>query len=395
MLARTRIANFAARVYNKGMSEAKQIERQEAALLDAVRLALAGDQRSLRQRVRNMLRTGSDPLLSDQGRRYLQGLLATDDDLSPLRSEVDQAPAAVPPPGEAQPIPDAESEALPPVLEASAEEGVRRLIREYDHRHLLEEANLAPTTRVLLCGPPGGGKTMTARFIAHQLGIPLMLAEPSRVLTGVMGQSARNLSALMRSAAERPCVLFLDELDAYARRRGETQDIAEPKRLVNTLLLELDRWPAHGLVIGATNHPEVLDEAVRRRFEMTIELGFPSEGGRLSIIADVLRRAGREASHELLQAIALVTKNQAGSELVNDTVSGLRRSIIDEMPIDDALGQQFLAARFRGRGRPAAAARRAVALELTRAGWPQKRIASVLDLGPRAVRDVLDNAKSD
>jgi MoxR-like ATPase len=395
MLARTRTTSLAVRVYNKSMSEAKQKERQEAALLDAVRLALAGDQRSLRQRVRNMLRTGSDPLLSDQGRRYLQGLLATDDDLSPLRSEVDQAPAAVPPPGEALPIPDAESEALPPVLEAAAEEGVRRLIREYDHRHLLEEANLAPTTRVLLCGPPGGGKTMTARFIAHQLGIPLMLAEPSRVLTGIMGQSARNLSALMRSAAERPCVLFLDELDAYARRRGETQDIAEPKRLVNTLLLELDRWPAHGLVIGATNHPEVLDEAVRRRFEMTIELGFPSEGGRLSIVADVLRRAGREASHELLQAIALVTKGQAGSELVNDTVSGLRRSIIDEMPIDDALGQQFLAARFRGRGRPAVTARRTAVLELTRAGWSQKRIAPVLDLGPRAVRDVLDKAKSD
>ena len=231
---------------------------------------------------------------------------------------------------------------------------------------------------------------MTARFIAHQLGIPLKLAEPSRVLTGVMGQSARNLSALMRAAADTPCVLFLDELDAYARRRGETQDIAEPKRLVNTLLLELDRWPAHGLLIGATNHPEVLDEAVRRRFEMTIELGFPTEAGRLAIISDVLRRAGRACSLELLQAIATTTPEQPGSELVNDAVSAIRRSIIDELPIDEALGQQFLSARYRGRGRRASEARKLAASELFRSGWLPERIAPILDVQPRAVSQLLD-----
>jgi SpoVK/Ycf46/Vps4 family AAA+-type ATPase len=295
----------------------------------------------------------------------------------------------VPPPGEALPVPD-QLEAHRPVLKSVAEEAVNRLIREYEHRHLLEEANLAPTTRVLLSGPPGGGKTMTARFIAHQLGIPLKLAEPSRVLTGVMGQSARNLSALMRAAAETPCVLFLDELDAYARRRGETQDIAEPKRLVNTLLLELDRWPAHGLLIGATNHPEVLDEAVRRRFEMTIELGFPTEAGRFAIISDVLRRAGRACSLELLQVIASTTPEQPGSELVNDSVSAIRRSIIDELPIDEALGQQFLSARYRGRGGRASEARKLAASELSRSGWSPERIAPVLGIQPRAVSELLD-----
>jgi len=233
---------------------------------------------------------------------------------------------------------------------------------------------------------------MTARYIAHQLGVPLLLAEPSRVLTGVMGQSARNLSGLMRSAAERPCVLFLDELDAYARRRGETQDIAEPKRLVNTLLLELDRWPAHGLVVGATNHPEVLDRAVLRRFEMTIELGFPTEAGRLAIIKDVINRAGRDAAPELLQAIAATTKRQPGSDLVNSTIAGIRRSIIDEQPIEDALGRQFLSGRYRGRGKAASTARRAAALQLSAAGWPPTRIASVLDLQLRAVKELLASA---
>lgn len=376
------------------MSESKRKERQEAALLDAVRLGLNGDIRSLRQRVRNMLRTGSDPLVSEEARRYLNALLAADDDLPDLRSEssAQPMPAAMPPPGEALPVPDSELEAPRPVLDGVADEQVARLIRECQHRHLLEEANLAPTTRVLLSGPPGGGKTMTARFIAHQLGFPLMLAEPSRVLTGVMGQSARNLSVLMRSASERPCVLFLDELDAYARRRDETQDIAEPKRLVNTLLLELDRWPTHGLLIAATNHPEVLDEAVRRRFEMTIELGFPSEESRLAIIADVLRRAGRDCSFDLLQVISRGTKGKAGSELVNNTVSGIRRSIIDEVPMDEALGQQFFASRYRGRGRVASNARRRAVMELSRVGWTAEQIAPLLEVRPRAVREIRQSA---
>lgn len=376
------------------MSEARQRERQEAALLDAVRLGLNGDQRSLRQRVRNMLRGGAEPLLSEEARRFLTELLADEEALAPLRgAPAEQAPAALPAPGEAAAILDTEAEAPPPILEGAAAERVGHLIREYEHRHLLEEANLAPSTRVLLSGPPGGGKTMTARYIAHQLGIPLLLAEPSRVLTGVMGQSARNLSALMRSAAEQPCLLFLDELDAYARRRGETQDIAEPKRLVNTLLLELDRWPAHGLVIGATNHPEILDQAVLRRFEMTIELGFPTEAGRLAIIEDVIDRAGREAAPELLRAIAATSKRQPGSELVNSTIAGIRRSIIDEQPIEEALGQQFLAGRYRGRGKAASAARRTAAMQLGAAGWPQRRIAAVLDVGARAVKEILDRAE--
>ena len=235
---------------------------------------------------------------------------------------------------------------------------------------------------------------MTARYIAHQLGIPLMLAEPSRVLTGVMGQSARNLSALMRSAAERPCVLFLDELDAYARRRGETQDIAEPKRLVNTLLLELDRWPPHGLVIGATNHPEVLDDAVLRRFEMTIELGLPSVAARLEIIGDVLRRAGRDSSMGLLQAIALSTEGQPGSKFVNSTVSAIRRAIIDGLPVEEALGQQFLSPRYLGRGRTASSSRRLAVVALDQEGWTPKEIAPLLGMKPRAVSDILESAKS-
>ncbi len=373
------------------MNKESREDRQEAALLDVVRLALSGDQRSLRQRARNLLRAGEHPVLSDEGRHYLTGLLRVGDELEPARttgrSRATSRSASAPP--DVELILDTAAEAPRPVLDRAADEQVGRLIREYEHRHLLEEANLAPTTRVLLAGPPGGGKTMTARYIAHCLGVPLMLAEPSRVLTGVMGESARNLSGLMRSAAAQPCLLFLDELDVYARRRGETHDIAEPKRLVNTLLLELDRWPDHSLIVAATNHQDVLDEAVRRRFELTIELGYPSEQARREIVASVLDRAGRDCPPELLDIVSKATEGRSGSDLVNSAVAAVRRSIIDVIPVSAAVGQQFFAARFIGRSKSASSARRRAARSLTDTGWDIAEIAAVLDMSPPTLTKML------
>jgi hypothetical protein len=370
-------------------------DRQEAALLDVVRLALNGDHRSLRQRVRNLLRSDRAGVLSEDGRRYLQELVTAGGDLEPLRATSARRPtdpplpAEVAPIPEAAPIPDSARDAPPPALDREAQDRVARLIREHEHRHLLEEVNLAPTSRVLLSGPPGGGKTMTARFIAHELKLPLLLAEPSQVLTGVMGESARNLSGLMRNAAARPCVLFLDELDAYARRRGESHDIAEPKRLVNTLLLELDRWPEHSLLIAATNHWDVLDPAVRRRFELTIELGHPGLPARKAIVAGVLERAGRQCPPELLDVIAGVTDGRAGSDLVNDAVAAVRRSIIDEMPLSVSLGQQFLSPRFAGRGKAESTHRVHAARQLAAHSWRPVDIARTLGVQPAQITKTL------
>lgn len=376
------------------MSQAQRGERQEAALLDIVRLALNGDHRSLRQRARNLLRSGDAAVLSDAGRHYLQELLAAGGDLDPLRSRPasKRTRSTVPMPGDAAPIADTARYAPPPVLERDAHDRVSRLIREHEHRHLLEEVNLAPTSRVLLCGPPGGGKTMTARYIAHQLGLPLLLAEPSQVLTGLMGESARNLSGLMRNAAAKPCVLFLDELDAYARRRGDSHDIAEPKRLVNTLLLELDRWPEHSLLVAATNHPEALDRAVQRRFEQTIELGHPSRQARRAIVAGVLERAARTCPDELLDAIAATTDGRPGSDLVDSAVSAVRRSIIDQLDLRFALTQQFLSPRFIGRGKPEAAKRRTAARALSEQGWTVADLATALDIPAPSVTKLLTPA---
>lgn len=361
------------------------MQRHEYALLDVVRLALTGDSRSLQQRTRNLLRGGANPVLSSPARSELRRLLAG--------VEATEARRGVPAPlstGVAQePQPVSIKDAERPALETTVEANVEQLIREHEQRHLLEESNLSPTTRVLLTGPPGTGKTMTAHWIAYRLRLPLLVIEPGQILTSLMGESARNLSALMHRATLRPGVLLLDELDAYARDRGDGNDIAEPKRLVNTLLLELDRWPEHSLLIAGSNHDDVLDLAVRRRFESTLTFGFPGVAARRQILADVLARARHSIPDEILDAIAAATSSQSGSTLTHTAVAALRRSILDHVEPTDAVCQQFFASRFIGRDAVSGEARRQFVGVLSDVGYTPVRLAELTLSNVGTVRSLL------
>jgi SpoVK/Ycf46/Vps4 family AAA+-type ATPase len=220
---------------------------------------------------------------------------------------------------------------------------------------------------------------MTARYIAEELGLPMLTVEPAQVLTSLLGESARNLAEVLQAAKQIPSVVFLDELDAYARRRSDASDVAEPKRLVNTLLLELDRWPERSVLIAATNELSVIDEAVLRRFQMQVQFPMPTAAARASIISVALRRADRTLPESLITSVAATTEGRSGSEISEITMSALRRSIIDGLPMDRALISQFFATRFAGRGKSALAARRAIAEHLqTEAGMSPGEIAHLL-----------------
>jgi MoxR-like ATPase len=368
------------------MSEHQEaLERYEYAILDVVRLALSGDSRSLLQRSRNLTRGGADPVLSAPARKELQRLLAQIDSV-----EHQRAVSLPHDPRRAQPGEPVElHEADAPALDQRTAARVEQLIREHERRHLLEEANLTPSTRILLTGPPGNGKTMTARWIACRLHLPIFEIEPGHILTSLMGESAHNLTSLLAEATARPGVVLLDELDAYARDRGQGNDIAEPKRLVNTLLLELDRWPERSLLIAATNHAEALDNAVRRRFESTFVLDQPDRTARRRIIHDVLARAHRQAPEEILEAISLACADQNASALVNSTVAALRRSILDEIDPVTALTQQFFASRFTGRRKDAADARTKFIRVLAAHGYSVERLGELTLASPSTVRTLL------
>ncbi len=291
--------------------------------------------------------------------------------------------------GRPEPVFDPEQ----PVLDPSLREALARLVREHERRHLLEEANLAPTSRVLLVGPPGSGKTMTARWMAGQMGLPLASVEPSAVLSSLLGESAKALAAAFRAADRQPCVLLLDELDVFARRRSDINDIAEAKRLVNTLLLELDRLSDRIIVVGATNHPEALDPAVVRRFQLQLNFAPPSESARARIMRGVLERAGRTVPDEVLHALAVASSGRSASEIVDIAVAAIRRSIIDEEPLEPAFVSQFVGARFVGRSDTANKARLRVVTTLTAAGYTPEQLAPLIGSTTSTVLAMLAHAR--
>ena len=161
---------------------------------------------------------------------------------------------------------------LEPRVRAACDE----LVDEQRRADVLRATGLEPRHRVLLAGPPGNGKTSLAEALAYELALPLFTVRYDAVVTSYLGETAQRLRRLFDFVRTEPCVLFFDEFDAIGKERGDIHETGEIKRVVTTLLLQLDDLPSYCVLVGATNHPELLDRATWRRFEIRLELSAPS-----------------------------------------------------------------------------------------------------------------------
>lgn len=175
-----------------------------------------------------------------------------------------------------------------PVYDDRTWEALRQVVRERERSELLAEAGVDPTRTVLFTGPPGVGKTLGAKWIARELGRPLAILDLSAVMSSFLGRTGSNLRTVLDFAKDHDCVLLLDELDAVAKRRDDTTEIGELKRLVTVLLQEIDEWPPSGLLLAATNHANLLDPAVWRRFEIIVEFPLPKAESLEALLRDRL-----------------------------------------------------------------------------------------------------------
>jgi ATPase family associated with various cellular activities (AAA) len=162
-----------------------------------------------------------------------------------------------------------------PLLSLDLEETLSQLIQERRQMERLASMGLNPTRSAIFVGPPGVGKTLTARWLASQLGVTLYVLDLTAVMSSLLGRSGSNLRTALDFAKRNPCVLLLDEIDAIAKRRSDDADIGELKRLVTVILQEVDEWPATGLLLAATNHAELIDPALWRRFDLVINFKVP------------------------------------------------------------------------------------------------------------------------
>lgn len=162
---------------------------------------------------------------------------------------------------------------LPTVVQAACKE----LIEEQNRADLLRAHNLEPRHGVLLAGPPGNGKTSLAEALATELALSFLVVRYEAVIASYLGETAVRLAKLFEQVRLRRCILFLDEFDVLGKERGDIHETGEIKRVVSSLLLQVDSLPSYVVVVSATNHPELLDRAVWRRFELRLHLPLPSQ----------------------------------------------------------------------------------------------------------------------
>jgi SpoVK/Ycf46/Vps4 family AAA+-type ATPase len=153
------------------------------------------------------------------------------------------------------------------VLPAATEERFARIECEYAARDRLSLYGLRPRRTILLYGPPGCGKSLGAKRIAWNIGLPLMKVRFDVLISSYFGESATNLRTIFTAVKEVPCVLLLDECDFIARSRTNTKDIGEASRIVNSLLQLMEEYEAPGLLVATTNVESSLDSALFRRFD--------------------------------------------------------------------------------------------------------------------------------
>lgn len=259
------------------MGEMKEIKDD---LVQLIRLALAEQTDDVRLFVARLVRKyrDGDPELVEQITLYLKS--------KPTRKSIALRKATIPSKEAVLPRDDESRLSLlkvfkdkpddvHPLFSIELEDTLGQLIQERKQVAKLASLGLDPTRSAIFVGKPGVGKTLTSRWLAAQLNLPLYVLDLTAVMSSLLGRSGSNIRAALDFAKSSPCILLLDEIDSIAKRRSDDSDIGELKRLVTVILQELDEWPAEGLLLAATNHPELIDPALWRRFDLKVEFELP------------------------------------------------------------------------------------------------------------------------
>jgi SpoVK/Ycf46/Vps4 family AAA+-type ATPase len=165
---------------------------------------------------------------------------------------------------------------------------IQRIVREHREQEKLKSHGLSNRRKILLAGPPGTGKTMTARVLAHQLRLPLHTIQVDKLVTKFMGETSAKLRQIFDFIRDEVGVYLFDEFDAIAGERSFTNDVGEMRRVLNALLQFIEQDTSESVIIAATNKPKLLDRALFRRFDDVLYYEMPDSDDRRQLIANVL-----------------------------------------------------------------------------------------------------------
>ena len=217
------------------------------------------------------------------------------------------------------------------VLPANQRKLLLQILQEHNENAKLAEHNL-PVANLLLCGPPGCGKTMTANAIAHELGLPMAYVRLDGLVSSYLGQTSVNLRKVFTSVGTMPIVLFLDEFDAIAKKRDDGNEMGELKRVVTALLQNFDNMPDNVFLIAATNHEHLLDPAIWRRFNYVINFGYPDDEQRAELIGRWL--AEYRVEHNLdIKKLTALTVDRSTAQIKELVISVAKRYVTTDKAV--------------------------------------------------------------
>lgn len=222
-----------------------------------------------------------------------------------------------------------------PIFSSDTKQIYEKFLIEQNNIEELLKFGVKADNSILIYGEPGVGKTYSAKWLAYKLDKPIINLDLSSVISSYLGETGSNLKSVLDYAKEVNGILFLDEFDAIAKKRDDSRDIGELKRIVNVLLKELEDWPANSIIIAATNHPELLDKAIWRRFDVKINIPIPTYELRKNIIAREL--GSLKNNKKEIDLLSGVTEGVSSAEVVRLCKNVKKSYILESKDIHDCI----------------------------------------------------------
>ncbi|MFM1346911.1 AAA family ATPase [Yersinia proxima] len=262
-----------------------------------------------------------------------------------------------------------------PLWPANITTSLLRFITEWEKKDQLIDNGLLPSRSLLMGGPPGVGKTLAAKWLANKLGLPLLTLDLASVMSSFLGKTGNNIRAVLEYARSFPCVLLLDEFDSIAKKRDDSSDVGELKRLVTVLLQAIDEWPHTSILVAATNHGELLDPAVWRRFDRVINFEYPTE----ELIHEFLVK--NDIPTTIAEKISGELKGRSFAVIERSLKQAKRNAILENIPVNKAIFEEL----FDGESLDE------FILLMHKKGMSQRQISAELSISRPIIRKIIQN----
>lgn len=369
---------------------ANEIDKLVTEIVHFARVALQGDEKQTSAFVRRLVRK----LKTIAPERAVELSMVADSAPRSVKPSLARKspPPSVPVDGETRlsllQLYDPVKSPIEPILPVELRNLLKRLFAERAKAAALRELGMEPTKSLLFVGPPGVGKTITAHWLATQLQQPLYTLNLASVMSSYLGRTGANIRNVLSFFQSNEGILFLDEFDAVAKKRSDDSDIGELRRLVTVILQEIDNWPSDRLLIAATNHGELLDPAVWRRFDAIVRFPMPSDALLFKKAKELLPK---DVDDDLARVFAKVMSGRSFSELENEIKKIVRHAVVTDQDVS-ALAVSHLQSHVTALSKEEL---KAVALNLLKAGMSQRQVSDFTGLARDTIRIAQQKVEAD